>query len=173
MFTKFAPAILCAAIAGCGGNEKTMPIFALTSTAFRDGQPIPAEYSCDGANRSPPLSWSEPPAGTKSFTLVIDDPDAPGGTFRHWAAFDIPADASGIAIGQSLGTQGTNDKGTSGYIGPCPPEGDPPHHYHFHLFALRRDKLGVEPTASVKEVEDAAEKEAIGRAELIGTYQRR
>jgi len=150
-----------------------MTSFSLSSSAFQNGAEIPVEFTCDGANRSPPLAWGEPPAGTKSFALGIEDPDAPGGTFGHWAAFDIPATVRSLAIGQSIGTQGTNDKGTSGYTGPCPPSGNPPHHYHFRLFALDAAKLGLGPGAKAREVEDAAEKQALGRAELVGTYQRR
>lgn len=150
-----------------------MTSFSLSSSAFQNGAEIPVEFTCDGANHSPPLAWGEPPAGTKSFALVIDDPDAPGGTFRHWAAFDIPATVQSLAIGQSIGTQGMNDKGTSGYTGPCPPRSNSPHHYHFRLFALGVDKLGLGPSAEATEVEDAAEQDAIGRAELVGTYQRR
>jgi Raf kinase inhibitor-like YbhB/YbcL family protein len=150
-----------------------MAELSLSSTAFKNGAPIPVEFTCDGADRSPPLAWGEPPAGTKSFALVIDDPDAPGGTFRHWAAFDIPATVRSLAIGHAIGTQGRNDKGTSGYAGPCPPKGNPAHHYHFRLFALNIEKLGLGASATVKEVEAVAEKKAVGRAELIGTYQRR
>lgn len=149
-----------------------MAEFSLASSAFQNGQPIPEEFSCDGANHSPSLSWGEPPAGTKSFALTIDDPDAPSGTFRHWAAFDIPGETRSLAAGEVIGTQGTNDKGTPGYTGPCPPKGNPPHHYHFRLFALSVDKLGLGPKAKVKDVEDAAERHAIGRAKLIGTFQR-
>ena len=161
-------------LAGCSGrSEGSMTNFSLSSSAFQNDAAIPVEFTCDGANRSPPLTWGEPPAGTNSFALVIDDPDAPGGTFRHWAAYDIPATVRSLAIGQPIGTQGKNDKGTLGYTGPCPPKGNPPHHYHFRLFALSAENLGLKPGAKVQEVEDAAEKQAIGRAELVGTYQRR
>jgi Raf kinase inhibitor-like YbhB/YbcL family protein len=181
------PAILCIALATCGPSKPaanqsnggatvdnaTLTKLSLTSSAFSDGQPIPVQYTCDGANHSPPLSWGEPPPGTKSFALTIDDPDAPSGTFRHWAVFDIPANTRSMAAGQQIGTQGTNDKGSLGYTGPCPPKGNPPHHYHFRLFALGVDKLGLSPTAKVKDVEDAAAQHAIAEGELIGTYQRR
>lgn len=149
-----------------------MPQFTLASSAFENGRPIPREYSCDGANHSPPLNWNEPPAGTKSFALIIDDPDAPSGTFRHWAVFDIPADRRSMAAGEMIGQQGTNDKSTPGYTGPCPPKGNPPHHYHFRLFALDVDRLGLDGSAKVAAVEAAADRRAIGRAELVGTYQR-
>ncbi|MBV9528707.1 YbhB/YbcL family Raf kinase inhibitor-like protein [Sphingomonas sp.] len=145
----------------------------LASDAFKDGQPIPQVYSCDGANHSPALSWGEPPAGTKSFALVIDDPDAPKGTFRHWGVYDIPASARGIAAGEHVGTEVNNDKDAPGYTGPCPPKGNGIHHYHFKLFALGVDKLGLKPDAKVIDVENAASAQAISQGELIGTYDRK
>ena len=145
----------------------------LTSDAFRDGQAIPTVYSCDGANHSPPISWAEPPAGTRSFALVIDDPDAPKGTFRHWGVYDIPASARAIGQGQHIGTEVDNDGGEPGYTGPCPPRGNAVHHYHFKLFALDVDHLGLSRDATIADVETAASKHAIARGELIGTYERR
>ncbi|MGZ2412231.1 Raf kinase inhibitor-like YbhB/YbcL family protein [Sphingomonas sp. F9_3S_D5_B_2] len=144
----------------------------LTSDAFKDGQPIPQVYSCDGANHSPAITWSDPPAATKSFALVIDDPDAPRGTFRHWGVYDIPATARGIAAGDRVGTEVHNDKGTIGYTGPCPPKGNGVHHYHFKLFALDVDKLGLGHDAKIVDVETAAAAHAIAQGELIGTFQR-
>jgi Raf kinase inhibitor-like YbhB/YbcL family protein len=188
MWLRALPAIVLIGLASCGSNNSasnnveaggsavdsaTLAKIDLTSDAFTNGQPIPVQYTCDGANHSPPLSWSDPPPGTKSFALVIDDPDAPSGTFRHWAVFDIPANVRSMAAGQEIGSQGTNDKGSRGYTGPCPPKGNPPHHYHFRLFALGVEKLGLSPTAKVKDVEDAAAGHAIAQGELIGTYQRR
>ena len=179
--------ILCVAVAGCsgsdpaanrGGGEGTVesaPLakLSLTSDAFQEGQPIPAEFTCDGANRSPALAWGEPPAGTKSFTLIVDDPDAPSGLYRHWGAYDIPANARSVAAGQSVGTQATNDFGKPGYGGPCPPPGHGVHHYHFKLYALNVEQLGLQPNAKIAAVEDAARQHAIGQGELIGTYERR
>lgn len=144
----------------------------LTSDAFKDGQPIPEVFSCDGANHSPAIHWSDPPAGTRSFAVVIDDPDAPGGTFRHWGVYDIPASTRGIAEGQHVGTEVKNDKGTIGYTGPCPPKGNGVHHYHFKLFALGVEKLGLKPDAKVIDVENAAASQALAQGELIGTYER-
>ncbi len=146
---------------------------SLTSSAFQDGQPIPAEFTCDGANRSPDLIWGEPPPGTKSFALVVDDPDAPGGLFQHWGAYDIPAITRSIAAGQSVGSQAVNDFGKPGYGGPCPPPGHGLHHYYFKLYALDVDRLGLPPNAKVAEVEAAAKPRAIGQGELIGTYERK
>jgi len=154
-------------------DNATLVRINLTSDAFAEGQAIPQQYSCDGANQSPRLSWGEPPQGTKSFALVIDDPDAPSGTFRHWGAYDIPASARSIGAGEKVGTEVSNDKGTSGYTGPCPPRGHGVHHYHFKLFALDVDRLDVGQSARVVDVENAASKHAIGHGELIGTFERK
>jgi Raf kinase inhibitor-like YbhB/YbcL family protein len=167
-----------AVLASCGAaKEAEMADFMLKSEAFTEGQPLPAQFTCDGADQSPPLSWSEPPLGTKSFALVVDDPDAPSGTFRHWGAFDIPAAARNLAGGagnQNVGTMGqaTNDFGKPGYGGACPPKGHGNHHYRFKLFALDTDKLDLPPDASIKQVEAAASTHQLGRAELTGTYER-
>jgi len=179
-------AVVCIALASCGSgsgaNEQSpsppakraaASTISLTSEAFAEGQPIPARFTCDGINRSPALAWTEPPAGTKSFALVVGDPDAPSGTFRHWGAFDIPNSARGIGAGQQVGTQVQNDMGKPGYGGPCPPKGHGPHHYHFKLFALDVDKLGLSPNAKVADVENAAQRHAITRGELVGTFERK
>ena len=154
-------------------DQATLTRLTITSDAFKDGQPIPEVYSCDGANHSPPIHWSEPPAGTKSLALVIDDPDAPKGTFRHWGVYDIPASARGIGAGQHIGTEVNNDSGKPGYTGPCPPRGNGVHHYHFKLFALGVEKLGLGPGGSVADVESAASAHAIAQGELVGTYERK
>ena len=166
-------------LAGCGAkNEAEMTAFMLTSSAFADGNALPAEFTCDGADQSPPLEWSEPPGGTKSFALVVDDPDAPSGTFSHWAAFNIPSTARDLAAGagnQSEGmmSQGQNDFGKSGYGGACPPEGHGPHRYRFKLFALDVDRLDLPSGAKVKDVEARAQQHLVARAELTGTYERK
>jgi len=154
-------------------DQATMTKLTLTSDAFQDGQPIAQIYSCDGANHSPAISWGDPPAGTRSFALVIDDPDAPGGTYRHWGVYDIPASARGIGEGQHVGTEVNNDGGKPGYTGPCPPHGNGVHHYHFKLFALGVDKLGLKQGSNVADVENAASAHAIAQGELIGTYERK
>jgi len=154
-------------------ENATLAKLTLTSDAFQNGQPIPAQFTCDGADRTPSLNWDEPPAGTKSFALVIDDPDAPSGTFRHWGVFDIPASARSIGDNQHVGTEVANDFGKPGYGGPCPPKGHGPHHYHFKLFALNTEKLGLPSSAKVADVENAAKQHAIAQGELVGTYERR
>lgn len=145
----------------------------LTSDAFRDGQPIPIEYTCDGADQVPALRWDDAPRDTKSFALVVDDPDAPNGTFRHWGIFNIPASTRSIGGGLHVGTEVSNDFGKAGYGGPCPPKGHGAHHYHFKLFALSVERLNVGPGAKVVDVESEASKHAIAQGELIGTYERR
>ena len=184
---RIVPAVALVALASCGATSQannqtkgegamenaTLTKLQLTSDAFQNGQPIPTQFTCDGANQTPMLHWGDPPSGTKSFALVIDDPDAPSGTFRHWGVFDIPASARSMGGGQRAGTEVNNDKGTSGYTGPCPPNGNGAHHYHFKLFALDTDKLGLSPNAKVLDVENAARQHAIAEGELIGTYERK
>jgi Raf kinase inhibitor-like YbhB/YbcL family protein len=180
-------ALSLAGLANCGAKRNaadgangesaventTLARIDLTSDAFRNGQPIPTQYTCDGADQTPALHWSDPPPGTKSFALVIDDPDAPSGTFRHWGIYDIPASARSLGGGQHLGTEVANDFGKPGYGGPCPPKGHGPHHYHFKLFALDVDRLDVGANAKVVDVENAASRHAIAQGELVGTYERR
>jgi Raf kinase inhibitor-like YbhB/YbcL family protein len=175
MLRPVIPVLLLAlAAAGCGTrSDKAVTQFSLTSSAFQNGQAVPTQYTCDGAGQSPPLSWSEPPKGTKSFALVVDDPDAPHGTFHHWGAYDIPAATRSIPAGQAIGLQAVNDGGQPGYKGPCPPPGNGPHHYHFKLYALDVDKLGLAGSPKITDVESAAQTHLVGRAELIGTYERR
>jgi Raf kinase inhibitor-like YbhB/YbcL family protein len=182
---RIAPAVALVALASCGASKHsdtqggsavenaTLTKLQLTSDAFQDGQPIPTQFTCDGADQTPALHWGEPPAGTKSFALVIDDPDAPSGTFRHWGVFDIPASVRSIGGSQRAGTEVTNDFGKTGYGGPCPPKGHGPHHYHFKLFALDTERLGVAPNAKVVDVENAARSHAIAEGELVGTYERK
>jgi Raf kinase inhibitor-like YbhB/YbcL family protein len=175
----FSICVLLAALASCGAkSEGEMTGFMIKSSAFADGQALPTEYTCDGADQSPPLEWSEPPSGTRSFALVVDDPDAPSGTFRHWGAFNIPSVARNLAPGagnQAEGpmAQAQNDFGKPGYGGACPPKGHGPHHYRFKLMALDVDKLEVGNGAKIKDVESAAEKHLVGRAEITVTYERR
>lgn len=145
----------------------------LTSTAFAHGQPIPKQFTADGRNISPPLKWSDPPAGTRSLALVCEDPDAPRGTFTHWVVFNLPAESRELKEGESLpdgAAQGTNDFGKAGYGGPSPPAGKP-HRYFFKLLALDRP-LDLEPGAKKDRVLAAAKDCVLAQAELMGTYGR-
>jgi Raf kinase inhibitor-like YbhB/YbcL family protein len=174
-----APAlILAAALAGCGhASEKPMTDFTLTSAAFKDGQPIPEGHTCDGRDQSPALAWSDPPQGTQSLALIVDDPDATGGTFRHWGVYNIGPEARSLAKGVGNESGGTfsmaiNGFGRAVYGGPCPPPGNGPHHYRFKLLALDVAKLDVSPDVTIEQIEKAAEPHVIGRAQLTGTYER-
>jgi Raf kinase inhibitor-like YbhB/YbcL family protein len=155
--------------------EAAMP-FTLTSPAFAEGEAIPRKYARDRDNLSPPLKWAGAPAKTRSFALVVEDPDAPHGTFHHWAVYNI--DAAADRLGESVETgpdkhaYARNDFGVARYDGPEPPPGDPPHHYCFRLYALDVPSLAVARSAGAAELKHEAEKHALARAELTGTYQR-
>ncbi|MDJ0533272.1 MAG: YbhB/YbcL family Raf kinase inhibitor-like protein [Xenococcaceae cyanobacterium MO_207.B15] len=148
----------------------------LTSKAFDTNGIIPPQFTCDGKDISPPLSWSEPPANTKSFALICDDPDAPRKTWVHWVVYNLPpstrflpeAVSGGITIAQG-GLQGINDFRKLSYGGPCPPGGT--HHYFFKLYALDR-MLALESGATKAEVEAAMKGHILAEAQLIGRYCR-
>ncbi|MBW7851638.1 MAG: YbhB/YbcL family Raf kinase inhibitor-like protein [Rhodospirillales bacterium] len=152
--------------------------FLITSAAFAPNKEIPRHYTCDGMDVSPPLNWSGAPRGTRSFALVCSDPDAPSGTFQHWAAWDIPADYSGLPEdfpkeGRDGIRQAVNDFGRVGFGGPCPPQNHGIHHYHFRLYALDVDMLpnpGKSP--SCRDVERALRPHVLAEAEVVGLYQR-
>ncbi|HWQ15935.1 MAG TPA: YbhB/YbcL family Raf kinase inhibitor-like protein [Roseiflexaceae bacterium] len=148
--------------------------FTLTSTTFSDSGMIPTECTCEGADRSPALQWGGAPLNTKSFALIMDDPDAPRGTFTHWVLFDIPAASQGLDAGQpAVGVAGVNDFQEPGYRGPCPPPGHGEHRYVFTLYALDVETLGLGQTARRVEVEGAMNGHVIGKAQLMGRYKRR
>ncbi|HEY3505569.1 MAG TPA: YbhB/YbcL family Raf kinase inhibitor-like protein [Actinocatenispora sp.] len=159
-----------AALAGCGDGGRTPPAgMTVRSPAFAGGQPIPTRYTCRGAGESPALSWSAGPSGTRAFALVVDDPDAPGGTYTHWVVTDIPPGTRRIdAGGQPSGTVGRNSAGRATWTPPCPPAGTGTHHYRFTVYALPeplRLSAGTKPGDAVRAVRDAAR--ASGR--LTGT----
>ena len=151
--------------------------FELTSTAFQEGQPIPRESTGDGQNISPPLKWTDPPSGTKTFALVCIDPDAPRGIFTHWVAFNLPAESREVSAGVlqegklSNGTiQGKNDFGKIGYAGPAPPPGKA-HRYFFKLFALDT-ALELSSGVSHDDLRAATPGHILAEAQLMGTYGR-
>lgn len=151
--------------------------FVLSSKSFPNGGDIPKKFTCDGADVSPELSWTEAPAGTKSFALIADDPDAPVGTWTHWVLYDLPPDTKNLPEGTSKqpelsnsARQGRNDFGKVGYNGPCPPPGKP-HRYFFKLYALD-GKLNLKPGATRQEVERAIGGHTLGKAEWMGRYRR-
>src|SRR5262249_14022917 len=134
------PAVAALLVAGCGGEPaepaaSAPSTIAVTSPAFAAGAPIPVEFSCRGANTSPPLSWPGVPGRAAALALVVDDPDAPHGTYRHWVVVDIPPGATSAPAGQPPGgRQLPNSAGHARYDGPCPPSGT--HHYRFTVYAL-------------------------------------
>jgi len=146
------------------------------STAFSDNSSMPIEYTCDGKNISPPLSWTNPPGATRSFVLLCDDPDAPGGTWHHWAVYDVPANERSLAKDASKQSkvfkQAANDFRKIGYGGPCPPHEHGLHHYHFRLLAVSVDRLAVGKKPTCEDVEREARKHAIAEAKLIAVYER-
>jgi Raf kinase inhibitor-like YbhB/YbcL family protein len=151
--------------------------FAISSAAFPNGGDIPKKFTCDGADVSPELSWIDPPSGTQSFVLIVDDPDAPVGTWTHWVLFDLTAATTSLAEGVNKidelpggERQGRNDFRKIGYNGPCPPPGKP-HRYFFKIYALK-EKLDLKPGASRQEVEQGMKSLVLAQAEWMGKYGR-
>jgi Raf kinase inhibitor-like YbhB/YbcL family protein len=165
--------------AGCGdGNVEGPPPQApatirVTSEAFAEGEAIPVRYTCDGDNLSPPLAWTGVPDEARGLALLVEDPDAPNGTFVHWTLFDVPSDSRGLEAGEvpTSAREGENSFGGRGYGGPCPPEGDQPHRYVFVVYALD-GALGVAVGASPADVRTAIGRHAIARGELSGRFGR-
>jgi len=163
---------LAALLIGAGGKN-----MELKSQAFQAGGMIPAKYTCDGQDISLPLHWSDPPAGTISFALISDDPDAPMKTWVHWVMWNIPADVRSLeenlpkTASLPNGTkQGTTDFHRVGYGGPCPPSGT--HRYFFKLYALDTT-LNLPASAIKRDLEQAMQNRILGQVELVGTYYRR
>lgn len=149
----------------------------VASTAFQRGMEIPRSFTGDGADQSPPLHWSEPPAGTRSLALICDDPDAPRATWSHWVLFNLPPGTrelqQGVPTTAELGNgarQGTNDFGNFGYGGPAPPRGKP-HRYFFKLYALSVE-LDLASNTTRSDLQDAMQGHILDEGQLMGTYQR-
>jgi len=152
--------------------------FELTSTAFAEGERIPVRYTCEGEDVSPPLMWAEPPAGTQSFLLVVADPDAPGGVFHHWGAYELPGTWRQLAEGYTANRRPAgfretiNDFGQEGYNGPCPPPGHGVHRYHLRLYALGVAALDAPDRPSCPQLMEAARAHVLDVATITGTYVR-
>jgi Raf kinase inhibitor-like YbhB/YbcL family protein len=167
-------------------HAQTTAAFTLTSADIADGKKIPEaqvfnSFGCSGRNISPALSWSNVPAGTKSFALLVYDPDAPTGSgWWHWVAYNIPADATSLPANAgdpkknlmpAAAVQGRTDFGTPGYGGPCPPPGKP-HHYYFRLYALKVPKLEVPADATAALIGYNVNANSLGMAQILGLYGR-
>jgi Raf kinase inhibitor-like YbhB/YbcL family protein len=171
--TIIAAALLTFALVGHADEGKIQ----VSSSAFDNGGKIPSEYTCEGKSVAPPLSWSGVPANTKSIVVLVEDPDAPGGTYEHFVAFNLPPDRKSlpteavrsIAPGSALMTA-RNSNGTIGFAPICPPSGR--HHYRFQVLALDT-MLDLRPAADAQAVRAATEGRVIARGELVGTYGKR
>nr|WP_237266260.1 YbhB/YbcL family Raf kinase inhibitor-like protein [Thermococcus cleftensis] len=174
--------VFIAGTAGCtaekkpdGGVEMDLEI----GSVFHNGDYIPVEFTCDGENVNPPIFIGHIDPNAKSLVIIMDDPDAPGGTFTHWIAWNIPplgeipkgVPPQGVVDAPVKMVQGRNDFGKIGYGGPCPPKGHGVHHYHFRVYALDT-VLELDPGASRKELERAMEGHVIQMGELVGLYGR-
>lgn len=179
----FAAVLLLAGLltTGCSQEPKSatgnVVKIHLASTAFADGQPIPVKFTGDGLDISPPLAWTNAPAGAKNFVLIVEDPDAPAGTWTHWLIYDLPPGTTALTEDQlkvpQLRTgakQGLNDFKKTGYNGPAPPPGKA-HRYYIKLYAL--DKItGLAPGASKTDLLKTMDGHVLGEGQLMGTYQR-
>jgi Raf kinase inhibitor-like YbhB/YbcL family protein len=178
----FAAMLLAGLVtAGCSQEPKSatghVAKIQLASAAFADGRPIPVKYTADALDISPPLAWTNAPAGTKSFALIADDPDAPAGDWTHWVIYDLPPTANMLAEDQlkvpqlrNGAKQGLNDFKKTGYNGPAPPPGKA-HRYIFKLYALDA-MTGLAPGATEADLLKAMDGHLLGEGTLMGTYQR-
>ena len=143
----------------------------IKSDAFANGQSIPAKYSCTGRNISPALTWGNAPAGTQSFALIVDDPDAPMGTWVHWVVFNIPSTTTGLEESADTGavSVGKNSSGKMSYDGPCPPSGT--HRYFFKLYAVD-SMLSLSPGATKEQLLGAMQGYILAQGELMGTFSK-
>lgn len=166
----------CLVLIGCGDDSATPAApepsdapatVRVSSPAFGEGDAIPAEYTCRGAGSSPPLTWSGIPADAQALALVVDDPDAPGGSYTHWVVVDIPVADHGVGAGQlPPGGLALRGSGGTGWSPPCPPSGT--HHYRFGVYALRAP-LGLDADASLRRAVTAIEAQAVAWGRLTGT----
>jgi Raf kinase inhibitor-like YbhB/YbcL family protein len=164
------------ATVGCsGGGERADPptagpsVIVVKSSAFADGQPIPQKYTCDGADLSPPLAWTGVPSDAAALALVVDDPDAPGGTFVHWVVANINPASKGVPEGGApdAGLQVVNSSGNASYSAPCPPSGT--HHYRLTVYALG-SPVDVAADTDLDTVFSAIDATSLGQGTLTGTY---
>lgn len=151
-------------------NQQSEVTMKFTSSAFKNGEPIPAKYTCKGDDVSPPLTIADAPKNVQSFALIMDDPDAPGGTFDHWIAWNIPATTQTLPEKAKIPNQGNNHFQKKGYGGPCPPPGKP-HRYYFKIYALDT-MLNLPDGVTKAQLEKAMAGHILAKAETMGTFQR-
>lgn len=166
-----------------GSSAAYADTFKLESTSFKDGAAMGDaqsfnSFGCSGKNVAPELHWSGAPAGTKSFAILVHDPDAPtgGAGWWHWTVYNIAATEKSIPEGGKLpkgATEGPTDFGKAGYGGPCPPEGSGDHHYNFTIYALKVDKLDIPAGSSASFVGFNVNGNSLGKAKLTGIYSRK
>jgi Raf kinase inhibitor-like YbhB/YbcL family protein len=148
----------------------------LNTGAFAEGGEIPKLHTCDGGDLSPSLEWTGEPDGAQSFALIMDDPDAPAGTWNHWLLYDLPASVRVLPQGYrpgALGVSGTNDFGKTGYGGPCPPRGHGSHRYFFRLYAVDVPSLGLKAGVKRAELDQALKGHILAETGYMGRYERR
>lgn len=169
--------LLALPVASFGQGKGGAMSFQITTSVFSAGETIPKKFTCDGPDLSPALSWKDAPTGTQTFALIMDDPDAPAGTWVHWVLYNLPANtrelAEGLAKQEKLASgaqQGRNDFGKTGYGGPCPPPGKP-HRYFFKLYALDT-KLNLGAGPSKADIERAMKGHILAQTEIVGRYGR-
>lgn len=150
--------------------------FKLNVGGFAEGATIPKLHTCEGVDVSPSLEWSGEPSDSASFTVILDDPDAPAGTWNHWLLYDIPAPVHSLEQGYKpgkLGVSGTNDFGRLGYGGPCPPKGHGAHRYFFRIYAVGVASLGLKAGAKRSDLDRALRGRTLAEAQYMGRYERR
>lgn len=154
--------------------------FKATSSAFDDGEAMPAKFTCDGDGVSPPLSWEGAPEGTKSYVVVVEDPDAPKGTFYHWGIYGLSVDTTSLPAAVTTGgkegvaaEQAKNSFDKVGYGGPCPPKEDDAHDYRFRVLALDTVGLSFMGTPTIPELLEAAKGNIVEETVLTATYKRK
>jgi len=162
--------LILAAVSGCqpddpsqtesGSTGETTMSIVFTSSAFKEGETIPVEYTCNGQNISPPLAWTNLPTDTQSLALIADDPDAPSGTWVHWVLYNLPPGTNGLPVGAQ----------NPGDSGPCPPAGKP-HRYFFKIYALDT-RLDLDPGAGKADLEQAMQGHILAQGQLMGTFSR-
>lgn len=162
----------------CGEKQSQSESMLLESNSIVNGADFPVKYTCEGDDISLPVKWSKAPQGTKSFVFILDDPDAPVGTFNHWLVYDIPSSVLGFSEGfpeksqYSQIKEGNNDFGTPGYRGPCPPEGVGFHRYYLRIYAVDIETLGLPSGVSRSDIDEKISGHILGETNIFAKFKR-